>query len=272
MSSASVPEEPTDHILETMPANLRRLINAFQIAFHNQITSKMFPVLIEKPECEVTPTLVSIDYAKLILENEQEMKEQGINLLVNPSEIPTWSRQVGALESACRAANELASQYDVGIGIAKKGMWLSFIFSKLGLSSYDVLVVRNGDDRFCCPMDELFGRMLDGKRILIFDNDAVTGITVKRIVEMIGESVTPEFVDLLLISRYSHISQELFDQVKDKLKPGQFLGKSKKGKFVLDTFLPIPSKLIRKKMALETDFKGRKGDLKRLKVRLGVRK
>jgi len=51
--------------------------------------------------------------------------------------------------------------------------------------------------------------------------------------------------------------------------PGQHLGKTDKGKRVIDSLLPVP-KAFRKKMTIENDFNGRRKDLRKLKAKMGV--
>ena len=265
-----IQKEPEDYSPLELRGGIGMLINAFQLAFDRRIRSKLFPVAITTlsgPQF----TLVPIEMACKLRSQGAADPKSNIHLLVDPSEIRTWSLQRGALAGACRAAHELIPQYDVGIGIAKKGMWLSFIFSELGLETYDVFVARTGEnDRFTFPMDPLYGQMLKGKRILLFDNDAITGQSISVVAEGFDSKVSPQSIDVLLISRYSHISEEYYSQIKDKLADGQLIGRSEKGKYVIDTFAQLPEKFVKKKMALESDFQGTTRDLARLKKKLGV--
>ncbi len=266
-----LPLEDQNYKKEELTEELAKLILAFQIAFDKYIRSKLFPVACVTPSGVHELSVVSIDIV-LFLHGlrPKHQKAFGSLLLVDPREISTWSLKKGALESACLAAEELVPSYDVGIGIAKKGLWLSFIFSLFDLPTFDLMVMRTGDSRVYCPMDPIFKETLEGKRILLFDNDAVTGKTIAAAAEAITSRCNIEFLDLLLISRYSHLSKEFYQQVKDQLAPTQFIGKSENGKYVVDTLLQIPSKLVRRKMTLEKDFKGQRQHLEKLKAKLGV--
>jgi orotate phosphoribosyltransferase len=265
-----MPKQPGQYGPGDLTDDLERVMAAFQMAFHNHITEKLYPVMINV-EDEWQLTVVGVKKAVALRHRGAgEGPVNGIMLLADPSDIPTFCHHKGAFENACLAARSLKDDYDIGIGIAKKGMWLSFIFSLMGLPSYDLLSYRYGEGRILCPMDlGMKKEAVRGKRILLLDNDAITGDSVKAVVENLAEA-GPECIDLLLLFRHSFITEHFHEQVKDRLLPEQHLGKTQDGEHIIDTLMPIPSKLVRKKMSVMGDFKGRRSDLKKMKVRLSV--
>ncbi|MFH1393467.1 MAG: hypothetical protein ABII71_02405 [Candidatus Micrarchaeota archaeon] len=252
-----------------MSDELLNVVANLQIAFDASIRRKNFPISVRTEEGLNISVVGPEDAIKLAALDARTLSEQGIELLVNPKEIPNYSTQRGALESACRAAAELSGDYDVGIGIAKKGMWLSFIFSTLGLTTYDIMVVRDGGNRTMMPMDRLSPDVLDGSRVLLFDNDAITGGSANAIAALIRAATNPKHIDVLLVNGYAHLKQKAFKPVRDQLAQGQHLGVTKSKRHVIDT-LEFSGSLIRRKMALDRHFKGTAMHLNPLKVRLGV--
>ncbi|MBD3210413.1 hypothetical protein GF318_03455 [Candidatus Micrarchaeota archaeon] len=269
MDDSNLPAAPAHYDFDNLGRELKAVFSAFQIAFHNHICTKLFPVLVNSrdgPGIAVVPVEQAAGIARA---DPLQRLLSGIHLLADPGEISTFTHLSGYLARAVHAARQLKSDYDVGIGIAKKGMWTSFVFSLFGMEAYDILVYREGNHRLTCPMDRLRSGSLDGKRILVFDNDSVTGGSVAGLTEALMEKSSPKLIDLLLITRYSHLTPEYFQRIKDRLADGQFLGMTKQGRCVVDSFMSI-GKPVRKRMALETDFRERRKDLQRLKVRLGA--
>lgn len=175
----------------------------------------------------------------------------GLNFIQN---FPNFNRYKGDLEKACHAAQTISKDYDLGIGIAKKGLWLSYVFNLYGLPTLNTLVVRNGnEDRLINQTNTLNEDSVKGKKILLFDNDLVTGNTVNALADKLL-ILKPEFIDLLLIYNHTEITPEFYKQVKPlfKNKPDE-IGKMADGKIVLDAMCEIP-KTIRKSMSLENDF------------------
>jgi len=263
-----LPQAPKEYKPGQMSDELLNVIARLQVEFDVAIRQKNFPISVRTDE-GLSISVVGPDIAlNLASKDPQALNAQGIELLVNPREIPNYSGQVGALESACRAAEELSEDYDVGIGIAKKGMWLSFVFSNLGLSTYDVMVVREGTQRIMMPMDHITDNVLNGARILLFDNDAITGGSVNVIADQIMAATNPKHIDVLLVNGHAHLKKKVFNQARAQLASGQHVGSSKT-KHVIDT-LKFHGPNIRKRMALDTHFKGTAKHLKPLVVRLGV--
>ncbi len=261
----SVPEEGRSYGQENVPIDLRALFHAFQMAFSDHIKSKNFPVLIESAE-GVEIGLVDAGLSYMLATGAARMN--GVVPIVNPDEISTWTFHEGMLASACRAAKQLQGEYDFAIGIAKKGLWSSFVFSLMGIPTKDAVVVRDKEWRRMFPMDEITTSIVSGKKILLLDNDAVTGRTISTVLDELDGAGARQ-VDVLLIHRYSHLETAFFEQIKDSLAPEQHIGKAKTGKQVIDTFSSLPAK-IKRKMALETDFRGRNKDLQELRRRLHV--
>ena len=181
---------------------------------------------------------------------------------------PNFNRYVGDLEKVCDAAQKLEGQYDLGIGVAKKGLWSSFVFNLHGLPTRDVLVMRLGEGRFMLPISPLYRKDIEGKRILLFDNDLVTGRTIEALVGNL-KPANPRSVDLLLIYGYPQFEEDFYGQVKDLFPEEAILGKTDDGKIVLDTSCNVPDG-IDKAISLEVDFEPSKKNLVTIASKLGV--
>lgn len=186
-------------------------------------------------------------------------------------EAPNFNRYLGYLERACHAAETIKDQYDVGIGIAKKGVWLSFVFSLYGLPTHDVLIIRTGDHaRFRHPLTELYKRDVLNKKVLIFDNDLVTGTSVEVVSKGMLEAGAQQ-TDLLLIYGNTRLTPSYYEQVRAALreKP-KIAGITKAGEIVVNTENQIPPSITRS-LSLEKDFNPSKKHLATLAGILGVR-
>jgi hypothetical protein len=96
-----------------------------------------------------------------------------------------------------RAVMDLQSQYDIGIVIAGKGLLLGYQFYENGFPLKVVDQKRRGNGATWNPIDKLKKRELKGKKVLLIDNDVVTGRTTSRAVKEVSK-YEPEFMDLLL--------------------------------------------------------------------------
>jgi hypothetical protein len=199
---------------------------------------------------------------RLVLPEDQKggiMGEMGIMPLMNPLDVFSWSAQTDIVESAAHASMELSCDYDLGVGIAKRGLWLSYMFSRSGMETQDLLVKRFPSGCFTFKIDDFDIDRLRGCRILLFDNDAVTGSSVIAAGEHLQKLLGPERIDLLLIYRYARMYKLFHDQIKDRLVPGQTLGREKgTDRLVVDVMSQIPKSLFRRRMSLEQDFRSRK--------------
>jgi hypothetical protein len=168
-------------------------------------------------------------------------------------QFPNFNQYVGNLERAFNAASLLEKEYDLGIGIAKKGTWLSFVHGLNGLDTKEVLVSRYKDDRFMFPLSVIRSEDVEDKRIVIFDNDLVSGNSVK----VVGEKMlsrNARSVDLLLVYGVTRLQPEFYEQIKGKFrnKP-KILGKSESGEIVIDTRCETPD-CINRTYSLDNDF------------------
>lgn len=181
---------------------------------------------------------------------------------------PNFNLYKGELERACAAAKHLAPRYDLGVGIAKKGLWLSFIFSLYGVQSYDCLVLRDGERRSAHHLG--YNKKKDAlkKKILIFDNDAVTGLTIKSAAKHLS-AARPELIDALLIYARTELKPEYYDQIKSQFKNNPTVLGERDGVVVIDTRSEVQPH-VRKVMTLQTDYEPRPELLTGLAKKLGV--
>jgi hypothetical protein len=108
------------------------------------------------------------------------------------------------LAVACRAANKLAPEYDVGIGLAWGGAPISFIFEKHGLPVKLVAAKRKGAGVIWRPIDELNYELLRGRKVLVLEIDVLAGRTLRRAMNEL-EQYKPSKIDLLLERSHTFI-------------------------------------------------------------------
>lgn len=96
-----------------------------------------------------------------------------------------------------RAAQELSKSYDFGIGIAWGGVFSSFAFYSFGLPVSLVNMSRTGKGASWSPIDGIDYQKIHNKRVIVIENDAITGRTLRRAIREIGK-FKPHSVDLLL--------------------------------------------------------------------------
>lgn len=164
--------------------------------------------------------------------------------------------QYGYLPEACCAAQTIATNYDCGIALAAGGLYLGFIFELV--ANFPVLTVemkRRGNGARWMPIDKL---NIQGKRVLVFDNDVVTGRTLKRAIQEL-QRINPASIDLLLVYGHTEVSPERFERWKHFLKPQCTILSSTGPNICLDTMCQIPQGF-QKIMNIENDFR-RLGDI-----------
>lgn len=118
-------------------------------------------------------------------------------------------------EQACRAAQTLKTQYDLGIALATDGLWLGYVFHAHGVPTKAVKLRRMGGGATWQPIDNITPQEVEGKRILLFDNDVVTGRTIKRAVKELNR-FSPEYIDLLLVYELTCLSIRAYHKWKEK--------------------------------------------------------
>ena len=155
-------------------------------------------------------------------------------------EAPDFNRFNGCLTKAWEAASELGRRYDLIIGIARKGLWLSFVFNLYGLENVrEVYLARENGGRKYCPISPIYKRDVEGKRILLLDNDALTGRSVKAIADHL-KGVGARQVDALFIHDVCEPEDVQPSDLKDRLFLRPFLdvprllGQREDGKLVID--------------------------------------
>jgi len=90
------------------------------------------------------------------------------------------------LAKSINAAFNLVPKYDLGIGVAKGGLYSSFLFSLFGLKTYTV-EVHNHNGEGILKIENLAPEKLEGKRVLVLDKDVVSGNTLKLVAEALGK-------------------------------------------------------------------------------------
>ncbi|MBW2967410.1 hypothetical protein KY362_02900 [Candidatus Woesearchaeota archaeon] len=180
---------------------------------------------------------------------------------------PSFQRYVGDLERACHAAKTLREDYDTGVGIAKKGLWLSYIFHLHGMNTGDVFVYRQGDKRIMRPIN-LHSTDVKWKKVLVFDNDLVTGKTADAVAKELRKKKAKK-VDLLLIYRQTRIDENFSSMVEDNLTGAELVGMTPDGRYVYDTHANVPDS-VGKCMGLDHDFEPNEEHLDELIKKLGL--
>ncbi|MEK6936972.1 MAG: phosphoribosyltransferase [Nanoarchaeota archaeon] len=95
------------------------------------------------------------------------------------------------------AAKTLSPEYDIGVVIAGKGLILGYQFHQNGFPLRVVDQKRIGKGATWNPIDKLKEEEFKDKRVLLIENDIVTGRTTRRAVRELSE-YQPKFIDLLL--------------------------------------------------------------------------
>lgn len=110
---------------------------------------------------------------------------------------------------ACGVASNLHKNYDVGVALATDGLWLGYIASTFGFPVIDVKLGRRGNGATWQPIDEIAEEDLRDKRVIVFDNDALTGRTLRSAAREI-ESFSPSLMDLLLVYEKTPITSRMY--------------------------------------------------------------
>lgn len=83
------------------------------------------------------------------------------------------------------AAQKIRPLYDVGVCIAKGGLYVAYLLHFAGLPIMDVEMKRKGTGARWIPQPSFAGEKLTGQKVLIAENDTVTGRTLRRAVQEI---------------------------------------------------------------------------------------
>jgi hypothetical protein len=174
----------------------------------------------------------------------------------------------GALERACAAAKHLAYRYDIGTGIAKKGLWTSFIFNLYGLKTRDCLIIRADNNRLAVPLDFAYSKDYARSNVILFDNDALTGKTIQEAKRHVSKT-NPKSIDALLIFETTELSEEELEIAAPNMKYPPKIIKKENGILYMDTTGEVQP-YVRKLITLEQNYKPRPELLSGLAKKLGV--
>ncbi|MBI4896089.1 MAG: hypothetical protein HY832_00895 [Candidatus Aenigmarchaeota archaeon] len=97
-------------------------------------------------------------------------------------------------------AYHLENQYDVGIGIAKGGLFSSYIFQLSGLPIKIVESHRKGSEATFQWTTGTTPQEIEGKKLLVLDKDVRTGRTTGRVLKEL-QRYNPSAIDLALVHK-----------------------------------------------------------------------
>lgn len=168
---------------------------------------------------------------------------------------PSFSR-FHYLNEACGIAQKLHKDYDLGIALATDGLWLGYIAKQFDFPTLNVKMGRRFNGAIWNPIDEVCRETIEGKKIVVFDNDIVTGRTIKRAAREI-KKLNPEYADLLLVYGHTEVSPYNYHKWKRFMSDNcRVLGNDVFGNYHLDSLCQIPrgEKVFRNVRSLEKDF------------------
>lgn len=142
-------------------------------------------------------------------------------------------------EIAFAAAKQLAPQYDVGIAVAADGLWLGYFFQLAGLPVKAVKLARKGSGASWQPLDPLNEEDMREKRVIVLENDVVTGRTLERTARELG-TYTPSKLDLILIHQVTAIHRRKSGTWFPYFREGVKVVQSDRNEIYLDTRAQVP--------------------------------
>jgi len=113
------------------------------------------------------------------------------------------------VNETCEATQTLIPKYDLGIEIATDGLCPGYIFHLHGFPTKAVKLRRRGRGAIWQPLEDLSQEDVEGKKLLLFDNDVVTGRTLNRTVRELGK-YSPEYMDLLLMHETTFLTVDAY--------------------------------------------------------------
>lgn len=115
-----------------------------------------------------------------------------------------------------KAAQEIRKGYEVGVAIAEGGLYVSYLLSLAGLPVMTVEMKRKGKGATWVEQKNFEGRKLEGKKILLLENDIITGKTLRRAVKEIKRYHPQEigicFMEGIIHCRRSCIPAEIIQR------------------------------------------------------------
>lgn len=106
-------------------------------------------------------------------------------------------------------------EYDISIGLARGGLWQSYVLSLLGLPMAVVDLKRKGNGAAWKPIDDLESLSLKNKKILVCDQDCRTGKTLRKATKEI-EKYNPKSLGLFLLFQWNTLKDSIpanFDEI-----------------------------------------------------------
>ena len=136
-----------------------------------------------------------------------------------------WVRPRGFSKAPCfsvvnlvNMAYNLAPQYDVGVGIAKAGLYFTYICTFFDLNTKVVechRVEKGGIFRWC---EEASPEQLEGKRVVVLENDVRSGRTAQRVLGEL-QRYNPSSIDLALVHNPVP-PHKRFGTIQENIPPG----------------------------------------------------
>jgi|GEM_PF-1340267 hypothetical protein len=105
-------------------------------------------------------------------------------------------------------AHKIASDYDVGVGIAKGGLFSAYVFNLFGLPVKIAEAHKKGRGATFDWISEVERKDFEGKKVIAFDKDVVSGRTSRRVLKEI-EKNNPKSVDLFLNYDFEKIASKI---------------------------------------------------------------
>ncbi|MBI3623001.1 hypothetical protein HY212_02890 [Candidatus Pacearchaeota archaeon] len=130
----------------------------------------------------------------------------GVRKAEEASCVPSENRYV---MEACSAMVALKDEYDVGVALATDGLFLSYIAQQFGFPTLNVRLKRRLNGASWQPIDRVDEESAGGKRVIVFDNDALTGRTLRRASRELSV-LSPSKMDLLLIYEQTPITTNMY--------------------------------------------------------------
>lgn len=160
------------------------------------------------------------------------------------------------LTEGFRAAQSLESDYDLGIELATDGLYLGYLFHLHGLPIKTVKLQREQDMASWEPLDLCKEDVYD-KKIVIFDNDVVTGRTIDRAVFEL-EKFSPKYLDLLLMHETTLLDIDVWKDLNKKYDIP-----------ISETFPYEPTRIRETQEGLEVDYVDEFGFTRTNKIKSG---
>ncbi len=124
-----------------------------------------------------------------------------------------------SFSNLCKHANmahRIAGNYDIGIGIAKGGLFLTYLFDFFGLETRVIEAHAHKEDepKTFKWVDRIDNLKIKDKKVILFEDDIVSGRTAIYVAEKLRE-YEPEQLDLALIHDPNDIMGDQFQRDAD---------------------------------------------------------